>query len=105
MQLHRPPQIRADLPDAFAAHRPCQPAPGPSLALLPTLGPGGDPNRAGTVFGRPVGEIKAQNAGFNLADAVRGREFALDGVYGRVLQSGPTATVDELWGGAECRPR
>lgn len=62
-------------------------------------------NRAGTVFGRPVSEIKAQNAGFILADAVRGREFALDGVYGRVLQSGPTATVDELWGGAECRPR
>lgn len=62
-------------------------------------------NRAGTVFGRPVGDIKAQNPGFILAEAVRGREFALDGVHGRVLQSGNAATIDELWGGTTCRPR
>lgn len=62
-------------------------------------------NRAGTVFGRPVGEIKAQYGGFILAEAVRGREFAFDGVHGRVLQPGNAATIDELWGGASCRPR
>lgn len=67
--------------------------------------PAGYTNRAGTVFGRPVGDIKAQNPGFILGDAVRGREFALDGVHGRVLQSGNAATIDELWGGASCRPR
>lgn len=62
-------------------------------------------NRARIEFGRTVAAMKEENGGLILADAVRGREFALDGVYGRVLQRGPDATVDELWGGTECRPR
>lgn len=67
--------------------------------------PAGYTNRAGTVFGRPVGDIKAQNAGFMLSEAVRGWEFALDGVHGRTPHRGDTATINELWAGASCRPR
>jgi len=62
-------------------------------------------NRAGTVFGRTVAALRAANPGFMLMDAVKGREFALDGVYGRVLRSGQDATIDLLWAGAGCYRR
>lgn len=70
----------------------------------PSLAPGYT-NRAGVVFGRPVSAIAAQNEGFMLMDAVRGKEFVLDGVHGRVLQSGPDATIDALWVGPGCYRR
>lgn len=56
-------------------------------------------------FGRPVGEIRAQNPGFILSDAVRGKAFGFAGFYGQVWQSGPSATIDLLSAGADCRPR
>ncbi|MFJ6025737.1 hypothetical protein ACIQC9_14185 [Brevundimonas sp. NPDC092305] len=63
-------------------------------------------NRAGTVFGRPVSAIAAENAGFMLSDAApRGRAFVLDGVNGLVLAPGQSATIDVLWAGASCRKR
>lgn len=62
-------------------------------------------NRAGLVFGRAVADIRAQNPGFILSDAVQGREFVLDGVHGRVLQRAPEATIDLLWAGAGCYRR
>lgn len=62
-------------------------------------------NRAGTVFGRTVADLRAASPGFMLMDAVQGREFALDGVYGRVLQPGQQATIDLLWAGAGCYRR
>lgn len=62
-------------------------------------------NRAGTVFGRTVAALRAASPGFMLMDAVKGREFAFDGVYGRVLRPGQDATIDLLWAGAGCYRR
>ena len=68
--------------------------------------PAGYVNRAGTIFGRPVSAIGAENPGFMLSDAApRGRAFVLDGVNGLVLAPGQSATIDVLWAGASCRKR
>jgi hypothetical protein len=70
----------------------------------PSIGPGYS-TRAGIAFGKPVSEMRAANPGLILSDAVRGREFGFDGMWGQVLQPGRAATLDALRGGTWCSRR
>lgn len=61
--------------------------------------------QAGLNFRESVGALRQGRGGFMLADAVQGREFAYAGVWGRVLQRGSDATIDQMWAGLSCKRR